>query len=162
MEDLSLHERNAEQRASDSAFLDRLLRSHFLFEEPKPEPAKDRDPAADKVACMDNGNPFLQRWRMKAAVIDSVGLDFEIPAEDLKGKRRGRKFAIARSVICTLLREAGLSTSNIGMSLGGRDHSTVCHSSGMFDVYAKMDSRVTASYLKHKRYMTEAFADKAA
>ena len=62
------------------------------------------------------------------AVIKAVGEYFNLPAEALCGKSRAREIADARHITMYLLREnAHQRTTDIGRTLGGRDHSTVIH-----------------------------------
>ena len=63
-----------------------------------------------------------------AQVIDAVCRHYEISRDDLIRRRRSRDLVIARQMAMYLLREeAGLSLSQIGHELGGRDHTTVLH-----------------------------------
>ena len=62
------------------------------------------------------------------AVIKAVAEYFSLPAEALCGKSRVRDIADARHITMYLLREnAHQRTTDIGRTLGGRDHSTVIH-----------------------------------
>ena len=61
-------------------------------------------------------------------IIDTVASYFQLSSEDLKGRRRDKKTALARQVTMYLLREeADLGPTAIGRVLGGKDHTTVLH-----------------------------------
>ncbi len=63
-----------------------------------------------------------------AQVIEAVCRFYEIRPEDLQRRRRNREIVLPRQMAMYLLREeAGLSLSQIGNELGGRDHTTVLH-----------------------------------
>ncbi len=63
-----------------------------------------------------------------AQIIDAVCRHYEITRDDLIRRRRSRDLVIARQMAMYLLREeGGLSLSQIGHELGGRDHTTVLH-----------------------------------
>ncbi len=62
-------------------------------------------------------------------VIEAVSRAFNIPAREIKGKRRKKEIVEARQAAMYLMRHMlGMSLKSIGYSLGGRDHSTVIHS----------------------------------
>ena len=61
-------------------------------------------------------------------ILAAVATHFEVPTEDLEGKRRDARTASARQIAMYLLRNDGRETlPEIGRLLGGRDHSTVLH-----------------------------------
>ncbi len=61
-------------------------------------------------------------------VIEAVCRFYEIRREDLVNRRRNREIVVPRQMAMYLLREeTGLSLSQIGSELGGRDHTTVLH-----------------------------------
>ncbi len=61
-------------------------------------------------------------------IIHAVSDAFDVSIEDLLAKKRDRKTALARHVAMYLMRtESGLSFSEIGRELGGRNHATVLH-----------------------------------
>ena len=61
-------------------------------------------------------------------VIHAVSDAFDVPIEDLLSRKRDKKTALARHVAMYLMRkESGLSLSEIGRELGGRNHATVLH-----------------------------------
>jgi chromosomal replication initiator protein len=63
-----------------------------------------------------------------AQIIEAVCRFYEMRREDLENRRRNREIVIPRQMAMYLLREeAGLSLSEIGHELGGRDHTTVLH-----------------------------------
>ena len=63
-----------------------------------------------------------------AQIIEAVCRFYGVRREDLQNRRRNREIVIPRQVAMYLLREeVGLSLSEIGQELGGRDHTTVLH-----------------------------------
>jgi len=61
-------------------------------------------------------------------VVEAAAGYFGVPAEQLLGRSRAPRLALARQVAMYLCRElAGLSLPEVGQAVGGRDHSTVLH-----------------------------------
>jgi chromosomal replication initiator protein len=61
-------------------------------------------------------------------IFDIVASHFEIKVSDLKGKERSRKMTLPRQISMYLIRKyCEKSFSDIGILLGGKDHSTVQH-----------------------------------
>lgn len=65
-----------------------------------------------------------------AEVLASVAERTGVPVETLRGKQRTRYVCRARAEAMHLLRGLGMSMSEIGAMLGGRDHATVIY--GLF------------------------------
>lgn len=64
-----------------------------------------------------------------AAVKNAIYEVLGIRPEALEGKIRKREIVFARQIYCYLMtKHTDKSLKSIGMSLGGRDHSTVIHS----------------------------------
>ncbi len=62
------------------------------------------------------------------AILQAVGEVFDVSLEDILGKKRDRKTALARHAAMYLLRtRTSLSFADIGRELGGRNHATVLH-----------------------------------
>jgi chromosomal replication initiator protein len=63
-----------------------------------------------------------------AMVTEVVARCFDIAPEELRGKKREQKIALARQIAMYLMREeTHISLAQIGKELGGRDYSTVLH-----------------------------------
>lgn len=61
-------------------------------------------------------------------IVKEVHKYFQIPIEDLLGKKRTKEVVVPRQVMMYLLRhETGISFPEIGKFLGGKDHSTIMH-----------------------------------
>ena len=61
-------------------------------------------------------------------IIESVSGVFGVPVEKVMSRDRTRDVALTRQVIMYLMREeANVSLPQIGMAMGGRDHTTVMH-----------------------------------
>ena len=77
-------------------------------------------------------------------VLQAVSLAFSQSVEELKGPSRTASLALARQVAMFLLREDyGYSLSEIGTSLGGRDHSTILHGCNKIATALCRPSRLT-------------------
>ena len=62
------------------------------------------------------------------SLIYAVADSFDVPVEDILGKKRDRKTVLARQAAMHLLRrERGYSYAQIGRELGNRNHATVMH-----------------------------------
>ena len=61
-------------------------------------------------------------------IIREVHKYYQIPIEDLLGKKRTKEIVTPRQITMYLLRhEASLSYPEIGKEMGGKDHSTIMH-----------------------------------
>lgn len=61
-------------------------------------------------------------------IVREVYKYYQIPIEDLLGKKRTKEIVLPRQIIMYLLRhEAGMSYPEIGKFMGGKDHSTIMH-----------------------------------
>ena len=61
-------------------------------------------------------------------IISTVAEHYGVTAEDMLSKKRSREIALPRQIAMYLCRDmTQLSTTNIGRSFGGRDHTTVMH-----------------------------------
>ena len=62
------------------------------------------------------------------SVLDAVGRYYNLGLSDLQGKARDKRVVGPRQVAMYLLRsQTSLSLNEIGVLLGGRDHTTVLH-----------------------------------
>lgn len=72
-------------------------------------------------------------------ILQSVADHFMIKVQDLKSKERSRKYSFPRQISMFLLRKyCDKSYPDIGVILGGKDHSTVLH--GVKTIQAELDS----------------------
>ena len=61
-------------------------------------------------------------------IISVIADQYGVTAEDIVSKKRSREVALPRQIAMYLCRNmTQLSTTNIGRSFGGRDHTTVMH-----------------------------------
>ncbi|MCH7906607.1 MAG: chromosomal replication initiator protein DnaA [Chloroflexi bacterium] len=75
-----------------------------------------------------------------SAVITAVSEHFGTDIETLKGPRRTKEVSLARHVAMYLLREtSSLSSPQVGLALGGRDHSTVLYAQRKMENLLKTD-----------------------
>ena len=80
------------------------------------------------VDALSPTSPRERTYPSPDAVIKAVGEYFTLTPNDLCGKSRAREIADARHIAMYLLREdSHQRTTDIGRTLGGRDHSTVIH-----------------------------------
>jgi len=69
-----------------------------------------------------------QRGDVKpAAVVDMVARTFNLSVDRLLSPDRSREVALPRQIAMYLMRETNISLPQIGMALGGRDHTTVMY-----------------------------------
>jgi chromosomal replication initiation ATPase DnaA len=61
------------------------------------------------------------------AVVRRASMREGVTVEQLRGAQRDRRTARARWAVMMVLRDAGMSTPQIGRTLGDRDHTTVLH-----------------------------------
>lgn len=67
-------------------------------------------------------------------LIDIVTRHFSITKEEIIGKQRNRKFVRPRHILMYLMRqECGMSYPQVGDALGGKDHTTIMHGSGVIE-----------------------------
>ena len=60
-----------------------------------------------------------------AEIVADVSRRHRVPPADIYGMRKFRQMVHARQEVMALAHAAGLSTTQIGRALGGRDHTTV-------------------------------------
>jgi chromosomal replication initiator protein len=88
-------------------------------------------PVTVEVARKALGNLLTTRQEAPmtpSAVINAVSEHFGTNPETIKGRRRTKEVSLARHVAMYLLREtSSLSSPQVGLALGGRDHSTVLY-----------------------------------
>lgn len=63
-----------------------------------------------------------------ADIVEEVGLVMGVPYADIIGPTRTRFVVKARMTAAMVLHKRGMSLSQIGRHLGGRDHSTIIYS----------------------------------
>jgi chromosomal replication initiator protein len=69
-----------------------------------------------------------QRSEVKpGAVVDMVAKSFNLSVDRLLSPERSRDVALPRQIAMYLMRETNISLPQIGMALGGRDHTTVMY-----------------------------------
>ncbi len=75
-----------------------------------------------------------------AAILRAVADHFATDIETLKGPRRSKEIAFARHVAMYLLREtSSLSSPQVGLALGGKDHSTVLYAQRKIETQLERD-----------------------
>ena len=77
------------------------------------------------------------------AIINAVADAFDVPVEDILGKKRDRKTALARHAAMYIMRSrTNHSLSEIGRELGSRNHATVLHGCNRFGLEMASNSRL--------------------
>ena len=76
--------------------------------------------------CMQVGHSMLKV--LPDYYLVTVAERCAVTVSDLVGSRRVAEVAMARHLVCWLMRLDGYSTCSIGRKLGGRDHTTVLNS----------------------------------
>jgi chromosomal replication initiator protein len=84
-----------------------------------------------------------QRGNVKpAAVVDMVAKTFNLSVERLLSPDRSRDVALPRQIAMFLMRETNISLPQIGLALGGRDHTTVMYACEKVADLLERDDRV--------------------
>lgn len=82
--------------------------------------------------------------RRIADLIAAAAAHSNLTTEQITGPFRFRPIIMARQAVCLLAPEAGHSSTLVGMSLGGRDHSTILHGRDTARERAKRDPSYAA------------------
>lgn len=80
-----------------------------------------------------------------ASLLKATVAFFELPMEDLMGRRRTKTIALARQTAMYLLRSVGLSLSEIG-AVFSRDHTTVLHGIAQVQQRIADDARFAVAF----------------
>ncbi|MCL5410733.1 MAG: chromosomal replication initiator protein DnaA [Patescibacteria group bacterium] len=76
-------------------------------------------------------------------IIREVHKHYQIPIEDILGKKRTKEIVVPRQITMYLLRhEANLSYPEIGREMGGKDHSTIMHGCSKIEADVSKNQRV--------------------
>jgi len=82
-------------------------------------------------------------------VVTAVAESFGIKAEVLTGRGRSQEIALPRQIAMYLMRqEANVSLPQIGMALGGRDHTTVIYACDKVADLIERDDRLRRQVLQ--------------
>lgn len=106
------------------------------------------------IAIVDNLAP-ARRPANPPDVVRIVAQHYGVTAEDLMGRSRRQPLAHVRQIAMYLLREEnGLSLHQVGLELGGRDHSTIAHGADKIVSQLQDDDalRLEISKLREKIY----------
>ncbi len=103
------------------------------------------EPSAAEQALSGLGRATADRPPAPTAILAATGQHFDIPQDDLLGKRRDARTAGARQVAMYLMRNDGQETlPEIGRVLGGRDHTTVMYGCAKIERRLKLEDRLKA------------------
>ena len=84
-------------------------------------------------------------------IIESVSDVFGVPVEKVMSRDRTRDVALTRQVIMYLMREeANVSLTQIGLAMGGRDHTTVFHDCEKVASLLKTDNSFSSQVFRAK------------
>lgn len=79
-------------------------------------------------------------------IIRRVAEVFKVSTVDIKSKKRNRSISLARNVAMFIARElTPTSTTEIGLSFGGKDHTTIIHASNKISQLIKEDDILKAT-----------------
>lgn len=93
--------------------------------------------------------------RTRSEVLRDVADAFSVTPDELRGPGRVKRLCSARAVYSAILMRRGVSLSQIGRLLGGRDHSTIIHSRKTFDAYYQKSALVRQVYAEQCRLEAE-------
>ena len=81
-------------------------------------------------------------------IIDAISQHYHIPRDQILGKRRSKPIAQARQMTMYMLRtELELSLPQVGILIGGRDHTTVLYACNKLSQLIEEDADIRRSYL---------------
>ncbi|HEU5433980.1 MAG TPA: chromosomal replication initiator protein DnaA [Thermomicrobiales bacterium] len=96
----------------------------------------------------------------RAAVLDAVVRHYKAPLRDLLGRARTKDIVLPRQVAMYLLREeTGASLVEIGLELGGRDHTTVLHGIRQIERALSTDNALRSDLLSIREAIFSAAAN---
>jgi chromosomal replication initiator protein len=90
-------------------------------------------------------------------IIREVHKYYQVPIEDLLGRKRTKEIVVPRQITMYLLRhEASLSYPEIGREMGGKDHSTIMHGCSKIEADVSKNQRIKddLSNIKEKIFST--------
>lgn len=103
------------------------------------------EPSAAEQALSGLGRAAASRPPATAAILAATSQHFDVPQNDLLGKRRDARTAGVRQVAMYLMRNDGRETlPEIGRVLGGRDHTTVLHGCNKVERRLKLEDQLKA------------------
>ncbi len=113
-------------------------------------------PATAELALSGLGRAAADRPPKPAAILSATANRFDIPQDDLLGKRRDARTAGARQVAMYLMRNDGRETlPEIGRVLGGRDHTTVLHGCNKIERRLKLEDQLKADVEAIRAHLAE-------
>ena len=113
-------------------------------------------PATAKLALSGLGRAAADRPPKPTAILSATANHFDIPQDDLLGKRRDARTAGARQVAMYLMRNDGRETlPEIGRVLGGRDHTTVLHGCNKIERRLKLEDQLKADVEAIRAHLAE-------
>ena len=113
-------------------------------------------PSTAELAMSGLGRATADRPPQTSAILDATATHFEIPRDDLLGKRRDARTAGARQVAMYLMRNDGQETlPAIGRVLGGRDHTTVLYGCAKIERRLKLEDRLKADLEAIRAHLAE-------
>ena len=110
-----------------------------------------------KGSLSDTLNPAKTKRVSDQMVLDTVSAYFSIDKETLRGRRRDKQTALARQITMFLLREeANLTLTSIGLTLGGKDHTTVLHACQRIADQINVDAHLRRDIINLREALTAA------
>lgn len=104
---------------------------------------------------LEQTNIFAERIGTGDRVIAAVAKEFDTDLETVKSPVRHKHIVRCRCVIARLLRDLQFSTIKIGKTIGGRDHSTICHELKRFEELYENDPLCREVYDYYSKMMKE-------
>ena len=102
-------------------------------------------PSTAEQALSGLGRAAADRPPATDAILTATARHFDVPQNDLLGKRRDARTAGVRQVAMYLMRNDGRETlPEIGRVLGGRDHTTVLHGCNKIERRLKLEDQLKA------------------
>lgn len=110
-----------------------MMKMHFIN-------AAERERKLKEITEASNGRIPLTE------LLYCVASSFGLTVPQLRSPARDRDAVHARAVVVKIMHGRGMSLSQVGQFLGGRDHSTAIHAWNSWEKYVKRDPRVLNAY----------------
>ena len=104
---------------------------------------------------LEQKNIFAERIGTGNRVLAAIAREFNTDVGSVKSPWKNSHIVKCRFVIARLLCDLGYSTSQIGKTIGGRDHSTVVHALKRFDNVYQDDVLCRKVYDRYSAMMKE-------
>jgi chromosomal replication initiation ATPase DnaA len=113
--------------------------------------------AEEELILYQESAPIKTKEETFEYILSEVSLHSDINRNDLIGRSRKREIVYARHLLAYTMHRTGLfSLTDIGLKIGGRDHSTIIHAKDVvLNLLSVKDDIMHPLYLKIKHLINE-------